>query len=124
MRSGLEEKFSPWKGKITMRRRKILPMRGNFRLRLVEVLPEEGRGPAEREGEGPRDYDIVPRRSEEKGKPTVDNHYYISNRGLDAEEAAPRLLRKTAVPEKRFSVQGKTVRAAFSDEFPYRALFG
>jgi predicted transposase YbfD/YdcC len=108
------------------------------------------------------------RRSEEEGKPTVDNHDYISNRGLDAEEAAHiirghwsienglhwfldvcfgedacrartnhaaenlnvlrkaalHLLRKTAVPEKRFSVRRKMFRAAFSDDFLYHALFG
>jgi predicted transposase YbfD/YdcC len=108
------------------------------------------------------------RRSEEKGKTTVDSHYYISNRALDAEEAAHiirghwsienglhwfldvcfgedscrartnhaaenlnvlrkaalHLLRKTAVPEKRFSVRRKMFRATFSDDFLYHALFG
>jgi hypothetical protein len=39
-------------------------------------------------------------------------------------KAALHLLRKTAVPEKRFSVQRKMFRAAFSDDFLYRALFG
>jgi hypothetical protein len=34
-------------------------------------------------------------------------------------KAAPHLPRKTAVPEKRFSVQRKMFRAAFSDEFLY-----
>jgi hypothetical protein len=39
-------------------------------------------------------------------------------------KAAPHLPRKTAVPEKRFSVRGKMFRATFSDDFLYRALFG
>jgi predicted transposase YbfD/YdcC len=39
-------------------------------------------------------------------------------------KTALHLLRKTAVPEKRFSTQRKMFRAAFSDDFLYRALFG
>ncbi|MDR1596338.1 MAG: ISAs1 family transposase, partial [Treponema sp.] len=39
-------------------------------------------------------------------------------------KAALHLLRKTAVPEKRFSVQRKMFRATFSDDFLYHALFG
>jgi hypothetical protein len=39
-------------------------------------------------------------------------------------KAAPQLPRKTAAAEKRFSVRGKTVRAAFSGDFLYHALFG
>jgi predicted transposase YbfD/YdcC len=35
---------------------------------------------------------VYRRRSEEDGKTTIDNHYYISNRTLDAEEAA-RIIR-------------------------------
>jgi hypothetical protein len=34
------------------------------------------------------------------------------------------LLRKTAVPEKRFSTRRKMFRATFSDDFLYHALFG
>jgi predicted transposase YbfD/YdcC len=108
------------------------------------------------------------RRCVENGKTTVDKRYYISNRALDAEEAAHIILghrsienrlhrfpdvcfgedgcrartnhaaenlnlmrkaalhlpRKTAVAEKRFSVQRKTFRATFSDDFLYHALFG
>ncbi|MDR0722360.1 MAG: ISAs1 family transposase, partial [Treponema sp.] len=108
------------------------------------------------------------RRNEEAGKTTVDSHYYISSRAMDAEEAAHiirghwaienglhwfldvcfgedscrartkhaaenlnvlrkaalHLLRKTTVPEKRFSVQRKMFRATFSDDFLYHALFG
>jgi predicted transposase YbfD/YdcC len=104
----------------------------------------------------------------ENGKTAVDSRHYISNRALNAEQAAeiirghwsienglhwfldvcfgedscrartnraaenlnvlrkaaPRLLRKTAVPEKRFSTQRKMFRAAFSDDFLYHALFG
>ncbi|MDR2757951.1 MAG: ISAs1 family transposase [Spirochaetaceae bacterium] len=108
------------------------------------------------------------RRCVENGKTTVDSRYYLSNRGLDGEEAALiirghstienslhgfldgffgddacrsrtkhaaenlnvmrkaalHLLRKTAIPEKRFSVRRKMFRAAFSDDFLYRTLFG
>jgi hypothetical protein len=39
-------------------------------------------------------------------------------------KAALHLLRKTAVPEKRFSVRRKMFRATFSDDLLYRALFG
>jgi predicted transposase YbfD/YdcC len=39
-------------------------------------------------------------------------------------KAALHLLRKTAVPEKRFSVQRKMFRATFSDDFLCHALFG
>jgi hypothetical protein len=39
-------------------------------------------------------------------------------------KAALHLLRKTAVAEKRFSVLRKMFRAAFSDDFLCRALFG
>jgi predicted transposase YbfD/YdcC len=104
----------------------------------------------------------------ENGKATVDSRYYISNRGLDAGQAAEtirghwsiesglhwfldvcfgedscrartnraaenlnvlrkaalHLLRKTAVPEKRFSTRRKMFRATFSDDFLYHALFG
>jgi hypothetical protein len=63
------------------------------------------------------------RRSEGKGNPTVYSRYYISNRAAEnlnvMRKAAPHLLRKTAAAEKRFSVQSKMFRAAFSGEFLY-----
>jgi hypothetical protein len=39
-------------------------------------------------------------------------------------QGAPHLLRKTAVPEKRFSPRREMFRAAFSGDFLYHALFG
>jgi predicted transposase YbfD/YdcC len=39
-------------------------------------------------------------------------------------KAALHLPRKTAVPEKRFSTRRKMLRATFSDDFLYHALFG
>jgi predicted transposase YbfD/YdcC len=173
-RSGLEEKISPVEGKNfpAVEKRfsyggKSFPDEGNFRLRLGEVLPG-GRLNGKDQGKYLRTMILYRRRSEENGKPTVDNHYYISNRGWDAEEAAHiirghrsiengphwfsdvcfwedgcraranhaaenlnvmrkaalHLLRKTAVAEKRFSVRRKMFRAAFSDDFLYRSLFG
>jgi hypothetical protein len=87
-----------------------------------------GRLNGKEQGKDLRTMILYRRRSEEKGKPTVYSRYYINNRALEnlnvMRKAALHLLRKTATAEKRFSVQRKMVRAAFSDDFLYHALFG
>jgi predicted transposase YbfD/YdcC len=49
---------------------------------------------------------VYRRRNEENGKATVDSHYYISNRALDAEEAA-RIIRGHRPRERSALVSGR-----------------
>jgi hypothetical protein len=53
------------------------------------------------------------RRCVENGKPTVDNHYYISNRALDAEEAAHIIRRYRSITTRVFPVP-RLILAHFS----------